>query len=113
MRRIDFPKSIRVGFRTYRVMPFAPAGPLVHRDRNGAHCFETAIIMVDDTLDPQQGAQVLLHEILHACWAVGGLDEETDEERIVTIFARVLTQVWQDNPKVMKWIGKNAKRSIA
>lgn len=32
------PESVRVGFRTYRIEPFGPAGELSELSANGIHC---------------------------------------------------------------------------
>lgn len=82
--QLKLPKQVRVGFRTYRIEPFGAAGPLTELSANGVHCFESALIQIVGTLDREQAAH------------------------IVTVLARILTQVWQDNPDVMDWIGKHA-----
>lgn len=105
---IKLPKSVRVGNRNYKIEPLRKASDLTTLSTNGAHCFETGIIEVVDTLDQERTAETLLHEILHACWIQGDLPD-SDEEHMVTMLARVLTQVWQDNPEVMEFIGKNAR----
>ena len=104
----SIPKTVRVGHRTYRIEPLRPVSDLVERENRGAHCYESALIQVDNTVDNQRVAEVLLHEILHACWAVGNLPDEHEEDT-VTVLSRQVMQIIQDNPKVWDWIAKNAR----
>lgn len=99
----DLPKSVRVGFRHYRIEPLPIAGPLAVNHARGACGYDEGIIQVDCAVDSEMQAQVLLHEILHACWRVAELPEES-EERVVSTITHQLAQVLQDNPKAVDWI---------
>lgn len=101
------PKKVRVGYASYTIenwsTELATAASMYGECDNLNH-----IIRVRADLNPQEAANTLLHEIMHAAWKVGGCDEG-DQEKVVTILSNILTQVWQDNPDVMEWIGKHAK----
>lgn len=107
---MSLPKSVKVGYRTYQVTPSPQQATSIQREYNGLHCLERGVIEIEPSLDDVHKAQVFLHELLHACWAVGCVPDE-DEERAVSILARMLTQVFQDNPDVISWISKNVKAS--
>ncbi len=46
---------------------------------------------------------VVIHEVLHACWDTAGLPDRCSEERAVTALANSLQQIIRDNPKFRKW----------
>lgn len=50
-------------------------------------------------------ATILIHEIVHAIWWAQGVSEDDDkEERIVTLIASGLSQVYRDNAWLSPWI---------
>jgi hypothetical protein len=67
----------------------------------------TLTILIQEDLNVQQEARVLLHEVLHACHMCGGLREapaDDEEERIVDIFTYQLVTVVRDNPQFIKYL---------
>jgi hypothetical protein len=65
-------------------------------------------IRIDSRLKKGALVDTLLHEVLHAIWAVGHLKSKREkEERAVSVTATTLTQIFRDNPHFMKWITKN------
>jgi len=72
-------------------------------------------IRVDNRLEGAALVDTLIHEVLHAIYAMGKLknkaqseDElEEQEERVVSVMATYLTQVLRDNPHLVRWINKN------
>ena len=46
----------------------------------------------------------VLHEILHACADVVGVDDDKAEERVVTVLSPALLQVLRDNPRLVEWL---------
>jgi hypothetical protein len=53
---------------------------------------------------PQQAADVLLHEILHAVWHVGGMNHKDGEERLVATLATQLCAVVRQNPNLVTFL---------
>ena len=51
----------------------------------------------------------LIHEINHAAYAIGQLKKDDDEERVVSVFASVWTQIYRDNPHLLKFIQKELR----
>lgn len=99
-----FPSAIRVGYRDYRVAEFTPSFDLPH-DADGRHSQADGLIMVRvQGRDLQEQANTLLHEVMHAIYLIGAASGVDDEEKLVTIFANMLAQVWRDNPELVDWL---------
>lgn len=102
----DLPATVRVGYRDWRI---ACDGSDYNRGGMTGLCDTDAGVIALDG-DQRQGmdeiAAVLVHELLHACWYTGGLEKirNLDEEATVTILANQLTQVWRDNPALVRWL---------
>ncbi len=79
------------------------------RDVFGECCTSTGIIRVRTDLDPVKLANTLIHEVLHACFYIGDIEDDDKQERTVTILANQLTQVWRDNPELVAWINSRLK----
>lgn len=104
----DLPKSIRVGFRTFTVEQWDS------RKAVAASCYGecdklNGVIRVDTQFGPEKAANTLLHEVLHACWCIGYLDDEAKEEPVVGTLANQLTQVWRDNPEFVAFMSESLK----
>lgn len=109
-----FPTNVRVGYRDYRIQIW-PRSEARSEDRFGLCSDVRALIQIDQQIveeEPIKAANTLMHEILHACHAVGDLQKGDDEERIVRTIANQLSQVWRDNPGVIAYLdwafGKSA-----
>ena len=66
-------------------------------------CIELKI-RIDTTCHPIMIAEVLQHEILHAIYWAYVIKDKDEEERIVSVMATALVQVYRDNPEIMKYI---------
>ena len=100
---MELPKSIRVGFRTYRIEDWRPQSA-ASRGVYGEHSSMEGEIRIDRSYGPIKTADTLLHELLHACFAVGALQDNDDEERTVTVLAHQMTQVMRDNRELVEWL---------
>lgn len=98
------PRHVLVGYAPITVREM-PGDEAVARDLNGYWNYEESLIEVAENISPQVKAEVLLHEILHACCTFGnvGLSDE-DEERVVQGISSVLLDVLCNNPKVLDWM---------
>lgn len=92
------PKNIKVGYKDYTV----EVAPL--RDRYGECDKEKRKILYAPGQSKLERLNTILHEIDHAAWDVGGLDDTEPEEKVVTVLNNVRTGVFRDNPKLMAWI---------
>jgi hypothetical protein len=65
-------------------------------------------IWIDRSLCPQQMADALLHEILHAIHnsLAFHCHKRPSDERIASQYAGALIEVMRDNPKLLRWIRK-------
>lgn len=77
---------------------------------------DQTLLLSSDFPSKQKRDEVLLHEIIHGVIHLYGVDSMIDpenEESIVTILARGMMQVFQDNPDLVKELfNGNTTRSI-
>lgn len=71
--------------------------------------WESERIRIRDELSPARTAEILLHEILHACWRNVSLQGDV-EENAVSVLGENLTQVFRDNPHLLKWLAGTLKK---
>ena len=65
-------------------------------------------IRIEEKLVGAVLVDTVLHEINHAIWAIGNLKtEKEEEERVVAVMASYWTQIFRDNPELIKWINRN------
>lgn len=105
----DLPLHIRVGAIEYRVVEWS-FSESNKADRYGECDFENRVIRVRETLNDDDKARILLHEVFHAAWDMGGLEEHCAEEKAVTVLANQVTAIWRDNPDFVRFM--NAALSI-
>ena len=98
------PKSIKIGWVTYAIEEWSVPGS-VGADRYGECSHTENIIRVAFCYGTQQAASTLLHEIMHAIYALWNIKDQDEEERTVKTMAHGLSTVWLDNPAVLDWIG--------
>lgn len=106
---MKLPASVRVGFKDYSVAPY-PKGAQEESGNWGRTKHAGGEIWVHDTPDTREAANTLIHEILHACFHVGGLDyPNNEEEAIVNTLANQLSGVFRDNPDLIRWLLRATK----
>ena len=98
-------------FKSIRVGPFDLAiKTLTGEDRD--KCLgmfsetQMAILMRETFASEQQEAETLLHEILHAIYAVFGVKGKDPEERVISQMSIGMATVFHDNPKLIDWLRK-------
>lgn len=97
--------TIKVGCVHYRVLrdPVESISRKLEENVYGKWSCADRFIWVDPDLNDDFAAQVLLHEVVHAIF-----DEcciSNDDESVVDRLSRVLMQVLQDNPDLMRVYG--------
>ena len=95
---VKLPKTIKVGYRDFNVSQ----APL--RDRYGECDKDRGQILYAPGQSNLQLLNTILHEIDHACWDLGGLEDKEPEERVVTVLNNVRTGVLRDNRELVSWI---------
>ena len=106
---INLPEEIRIGYRTYQVVEWN-AEVAKASGKYGECDHLELVIRLDVTHGDVEVMNTLIHEILHAIFAVTGISEVTEwkEEYLVSAQASCLTQVMIDNPDLMKFLSKAA-----
>lgn len=67
------------------------------------------IIKIDETLPRWKMVDTLLHEVGHAIYFIYKIDDDDKEERIVSVQGTAWTQVFRDNPSLIKFISDTAR----
>jgi hypothetical protein len=104
----NFPEQLKIGHFFYSVRPMDGMESAV--SGNLGYCDDNALeIAVADNIPDQMKVEVLLHEVLHACFETTSLrhDEALTEERVVTSLAKSLVALLIDNPDLIPWMAKN------
>ena len=99
---MKLPVKLKVGYRNYKIEDL-PQHEADARGLRGTHLSHSGVIRIERGMDTEQQANTLIHEILHACWSQCHLDEDI-EEHTITVLTNQLTQVFQDNPEVTKYL---------
>lgn len=99
------PKTLRIGYETYTVIPMASTA-----EDEGSFSSEANTIKAKvEGRGSRAIANTLLHEILHGIFYQSGLGETCQqEEAVVNSLANGLSQVMRDNPEAMRRILKMA-----
>lgn len=63
-------------------------------------------IEIDKSVSPLLAVDVLLHEIMHACWEFSSLAKKEKEERVVSTLSSGLAAVLNSNPTIAMWIAE-------
>lgn len=99
----NFPTSVRVGYRDFDVVEWDRKDAEAS-GRYGECDKANAIIRVSTDRGSVKAANTLIHEILHAAWDIGDMPGKVDEEKVVTVLANQLSQVWRDNPGLVAYL---------
>lgn len=103
------PSHVVVGYAPITIREI-PEDEAIDRNINGWWNYEKSMIEIAEELSPQVKAEVLLHEILHACCTFGnvGLNDE-EEERVVQGLTPVLLKFLCENENLIKWMQKQVE----
>jgi len=69
--------------------------------------YATNSIEIMDGQPPVEERDTVLHEIMHGIWHLMDIGHSRIEETVVRKMATGLTQVFQDNPDLMKYLSTN------
>ena len=68
------------------------------------HSEKMVILLRKEFSSPQQAADTLLHEVLHAVWHIAGMNHKDGEERLVATLATQLCAVVRQNPNLVSFL---------
>lgn len=107
---IEMPRSVRVGPWDWAVNDMSQADCI----RSGwiGSCYTAHLeIEVYPKLPTQKRAEVLLHEVLHACFEVANLKQHDTltEEKVVNGLGMTLLSVIRDNPDLIAFLTQASK----
>lgn len=108
------PSKVKIGLHDYKIEVWPPhEASSAHRYGECNHVLH--IIRVDTSHTLVQSGETLLHEIIHAVYAVWNIEDDDKEERTVGGLSLGLATVWRDNPDVFAWIAMNltAQKDVA
>jgi hypothetical protein len=108
---LDMPKTLKIGPFIWRVIEMEELE--VAQTNNIGYCDPSELtIAVSPRIHPQRQGEVMLHELIHACFRTGDLnieDEKIDEEKIVSVLGIQMIQIMRDNPEVFRWIDQKIR----
>jgi hypothetical protein len=98
------PATLKVGYKSYEIIPW-PLAKVLDDGSVGRHDPNASTIAVaSEGRSTADVAETLIHEILHACFHVGHVYDDDDEERTVSITASMLAQIFAENPDLRRYI---------
>lgn len=104
----DLPPSVRVGPHDIR---FATLGTADAKKNYGTFVpAEQQIQLQQEYTSGSMAAETVLHELLHAIFAVATVQVKQGEEHIVSVVATYLAQIIRDNPEFVIWLQRAVAR---
>lgn len=104
----DLPTTVKVGPYDFKIEAWNPHHA-AEKNSYGQTTFSDLTIRLDVSHFPRHVADVMLHEIMHACYWVFDIQDEDKEERTVRMTATALVGVWRDNPGLFDWLDRNIR----
>ena len=111
---MDTPNTIKIGAQIYKVVERHPNEDGTLSDRNYGYTLDAGnLIVLDSSVDLTRKQVTLIHEIMHAIiatysgYAKPQKEAEIDEweHYFIGLMEGNLLTVFQDNPKLVKWLG--------
>lgn len=104
----DLPPAIGVGPHDIR---FATLGTAEARKSYGTFVpAEQEIQLQREYTSGSMATETVLHEVIHAIFAVATVQVKQGEEHIVSVVATYLAQIIRDNPDFVAWLQGTVKR---
>jgi hypothetical protein len=104
----DLPPAIRVGPHDIR---FATLGTADAKRNYGTFVpAEQEIQLQQKYVSGSMAAETVLHELLHAIFAVASVQAKQGEEHVVSVVATYLAQIVRDNPDFVTWLQRTVVR---
>ena len=100
---MKIPKKLKIGGHDFDVILKKPTDKEKGYNNWGKTFFANNEMMIDNDLSQSRQEEVFLHEILHCCFEMSGLNKELDdkkqksEEDIICNLTAILYQILKDN----------------
>ncbi len=107
---MKIPTSVRVSAFDIEIVEFTVHDG-VDLERLGEFSAVQQRIRVDESLKPQKRLDTVLHEVNHAVYWAYNLDDDDEEERIVSTFATAWAQIYRDNPAFLQWVNETVEQA--
>ena len=103
MKKPKLPKAIRVGAYVFKIVKCEP-GVSDDEDADGQFRANQEHICVSREVSRTRELEVLIHETNHAVYFTYNIQGEDDEERTVHTLSTAWTQIYRDNPDLIRYI---------
>ena len=103
--RNTLPAIIKVSVSEYKLIHWDPVDAEAAGCRGECNIF-TFEIRVRQDLPDSHFAEILEHEINHACWAAAKLKSRASEETVVNRLTPIQIAARRDNPEIYAWIDR-------
>ena len=100
------PSSIRVGPFDFKIERWTAIECADNRRWGECSCLMQTIRIQRSMPSATKAVDTFLHEVLHAIYFAWGIEDEDKEERTVAAIATAWTQIFRDNPWLIRWIGE-------
>ena len=100
---MKLPDTIRIGPHDFKVVIVPPAVSERFGYNGGFSCDDLQITL-SSGYKGSRLVEIFLHEMNHAVYWVTGMRPDDDEERTVDALAMQWSQIYRDNPVLLKWI---------
>lgn len=101
--RRKLPNTIKIGVYVYDFVHWDPEEAEKNEAFGICNRFTRQIAIRDDLPD-SSFAEVLEHEINHACWDAAALKSKGAEETVVNRMTPLMMMARRDNPEIYAWI---------
>ena len=103
---MNLPNKIDIGFRTFDVVLRKNIGLMGSINNTGR------LMQLDSEQRDGDMLDTVMHECLHAMISDSELADTQDEEKLVTVLANKLTELWLRNPKLLDWLHETVHKEI-
>lgn len=105
----NVPATVKVGTHTYTIETTAKSSMDDIGIYGDCNADRRRIRLADEQPEASHAVDVMLHELIHACYRAYNIEAERGEEYTVTAIATALTGVLIDNPEMRKWIDRTSR----
>lgn len=100
-----FPRTLKIGGLTLKVSRNKKD---LLEDCLGNYSYDNHLIAISPDLPVSATREVLLHEVVHACWEIGSLSQipllTKHQEHIVSVMAIQMLDVIRHNPRLVEFL---------